>query len=145
MHAKYEHVTDQPDRPSQQSFRSPNNLQQLPISPLHWWRTRRPQGFGRHDVKAIRAALLGVEIVNEVDWLRAVTGHPATAIGVAIRQRSAYGMTSPVIDAAVSAVLCCAIEGNHAARVLISSALRRREKIDPLCQELIMLWRAARF
>jgi len=96
-------------------------------------------------VKAIRAALLGVEIVNEVDWLRAVTGHPATAIGVAIRQLSAYGMTSPVIDAAVSAVLCCAIEGNHAARVLISSALRRREKIDPLCQELIMLWRAARF
>jgi hypothetical protein len=146
MHAKHEHARNS-DRAnaSQPRFRSPNEPRQLPASPLHWWRTRRPQGYGRHDVKAIRAALLEVGIVNDVDWLRAVTGDPATAIGVAVRQLNAYGMISPVTDAVVSAVLCCAIEGDHAARIVISSALRRRKKIDPLCHELCLLWRAARF
>jgi hypothetical protein len=144
MHAKYEHVQNSDDRRSRPNFRSLNAPKQLTASPLHWWRIRRPQGFGRHDVKAIRAALFGVEIVDDVDWLRAVAGDPATAIGVAVRQLKAYGMTSPVIDAAVSAVLCCALEGDHAARVLISSALRRRKKIDPFCHQLCLLWRAAR-
>jgi hypothetical protein len=116
----------------------------LPASPLHWWRTRRPQSFGRRDVKAIREALLGVE-VNDVDWPLAVTGHPAIAIRVAVRHLHAYGMTSPVIDAVVSAVSCCALEGNHDARVAVSSALSRRKKIDPFCHELFLLWRAARF
>ena len=147
MHAKYDHVqtSDRDDHPSQPNFQSPNEVRRLPASPLHWWRTRRPHGFGRRDVKAVRAALLEVEIVNDVDWLRAVTGHPSTAIGVAVRQLNAYGMTSPVIDAVVSAVCCCALEGNPAARVVVSSALRRRKKIDPFCHELCLLWRAARF
>lgn len=146
MHAKHEHLqtSDRNVRPSHPNFRSPNEPRQLPASPLHWWRTRRPQSFGRHDVKAIRLALLGVR-VNDADWLRAVTGHPSTAIGVAVRHLHAYGMTSPVIDAVVSAVICCALEGNHAARVVVSSALRRRKKIDPFCHELCLLWRAARF
>jgi hypothetical protein len=146
MHTKYQHVHN-PDRDAYLShlrFRSPNEPRQLPASPLHWWRTRRPQTFGRHEVKAIREALLGME-VNDVDWPLAVTGHPATAIGVAVRHLHAYGMTSPVIDAVVSAVCCCALEGNHAARVVVSSALRRRKKIDPFCHELCLLWRAACF
>ncbi|SRR5258707_9255592 len=146
MHTKNQHVhnPDRDDYLSHPSFRSPKEPRQLPASPLHWWRTRRPQSFGRRDVKAIREALLGVE-VNDVDWPLAVTGHPATAIRVAVRHLHAYGMTSPVIDAVVSAVSCCALEGNHAARVVVSSALRRRKKIDPFCHELCLLWRAARF
>jgi len=145
MRTKYEYVADREIRSPQTSPKSPDNNRRFPVSPLHWWHTRKPQSFDRHDVKAIRVALFRVDIANEFDWLRAITGHPATAIRVAIRQLNQCGMTSPTIDATVSAVLCCAIEGDHAARVLISSALRRRQKIDPLCQELILLWRAARF
>ncbi len=100
--------------------------------------------YPRHHCIGGELALLGVE-VNDVDWPLAVTGHPATAIRVAVRHLHAYGMTSPVIDAVVSAVSCCALEGNHAARVVVSSALRRRKKIDPFCHELCLLWRAARF
>ena len=146
MRTKYQHVHN-PDRDAYLShlrFQTPNEPRQLPASPLHWWRTRRPQSFGRREVKAIREVLLGVE-VNDVDWLRAVTGHPAAAIGVAVRHLHAYGMTSPVIDAVVSAVCCCALEGNHAARVVVSSALRRRKTIDPFCHKLCLLWRAACF
>jgi hypothetical protein len=77
--------------------------------------------------------------------MKAVGGDPAIAIGVAIRQLSAYGMKSSIIDAAVSAVLCCAIEGDVAARAVVESALRRRWKIDPRCADLILAWRSIRF
>lgn len=77
--------------------------------------------------------------------MRAVTGDPATAIGIAVRQLKVYGMTSSVVDDAVSAVLCVAIEGDGAARTLVESALRRRRKIDPRCDELVLAWHAAKF
>jgi hypothetical protein len=51
-----------------------------------------------------------LDIVHDGDWLHAVTGDSATAIGVAIKGLKVLGMTNPVIDAAVSAVFCCAIE-----------------------------------
>lgn len=86
-----------------------------------------------------------MRIPGEVDWLRAVTGDPATAIGIAVRQMQAYGMTCPLVDAALSAVLCCALEADSAAHVVVESALRRRRKIDPACAELILEWRAVRF
>jgi hypothetical protein len=143
MPARSEH--DREDRSSESSIHSLPAPLQLPVLPAHWWRTRKPRSLGRHHVKAIRAALLGIRIPGESDWLRAVTGDQATAIGIAVRQLQAYGMTSPIVDAALSAVLCCAIEGDSAARAVVESALRRRRKIDPLCAELIMSWRAARF
>jgi hypothetical protein len=147
MHAKYGHVqnSDRGDGRSPPNVPSINAPSQLPGPPLHWWRTQRPQNLSRRDVKAIRAALLRIDIVHDVDWLRAATGHPAMAIGVAIKGLKVFGMTNPVVDAVVSAVLCCALEGDHAAKVLISSALRRRKKIDPRCHELSLLWISARF
>jgi hypothetical protein len=114
-------------------------------APLHWWRTRKPQDFDDRHVKAIRTALLRTEIIDDSDWLRAVTGEPATAIGVALKALKVLGMNDPMIDAVVSAVLCCALEGDPAARVLILSALSRRKKIDPRCHKLKLLWRRARF
>lgn len=144
---RHQHVanSDSNDRPSQLRVRAlfPSPRHSRP--PIHWWRTRRPQSFDRSDAKAIRAHLLHTQSIIDVDWLRAVTGDPSIAIGVAIRQLNSYGMTSSIIDAAVSAVLCCAIEGDAAARALIESALRRRSKIDPLCTELVLAWRAIRF
>lgn len=140
---QYKHVPDSDRVAPQALIRVFPSVQQL--SPVEWWRTRKPKGFGRSDVKIIRAHLLKVQNVNDVDWIRAVTGDPAAAIGVAVRQLRAYGMKSPIVDAAVSAVLCCAIEGDSAAPVLILSALRRRSKIDPLSYKLIPPWLTVRF
>ncbi len=100
-------------------------------SPLYWWRTLQPKDLGRWNVRAIRAALLQVDVVDDGDWLHAVTGCPAEAIGVAIRVLKTFGMNNPITDAVVSAALCCALEGDHAARELVLSALRRRQKIGP--------------
>jgi len=141
MPARSEHRrNDRSSGPSVQSLHAP-----LHPPVLHWWRTCKPHHLGRHHVKAIRAALLGIRIPGESDWLPAVTGDQAMAIGIAVRQLQAYGMTSPLVDAAVSAAFCIAIEGDPAARTVVVSALRRRRKIDPLCAELIMSWRVARF
>lgn len=142
MNAKYEQLPSARNYNASQLVNVPRHT---PISPEAWWRTRKPQTLSRHDVKAIRGALLTKKIPNEIDWLRAVTGDPATAIGVAVRQLNSYGMTSPIVDAAVSAALCCAIEGDNAARAVVESALRRRCKIDPSCDELILCWRARSF
>jgi len=110
------------------------------LSPLHWWRTRRPYDFELQDARVIRVQLFKTDTVQDSDWLRAVTGNAAAAIGVAIRALKQHGMTNPAIDATMSAVLCCAIEGDNASKVLILSALRRRKKIDSYCRHLVLLW-----
>jgi hypothetical protein len=57
-----------------------------------------------------------------------------------------YGLgTDPEIDLALSAVLACAISGDPAAAVVLSSALRRRFKKFEHCRELSLLWLEARF
>lgn len=145
QHMQYKHVPNSDRAASEALIRFPLSPHQLLMSPLHWWRTRRPKSFNRSDVKIIRAYLLRIQIIDDDDWMRAVTGNPAAAIGVAVRQLKACGMKSPVVDAAVSAVLCCAIEGDAAAPCLILSALRRRSKIDPLSHKLISRWVTARF
>lgn len=93
----------------------------------------------------MRKVLLGTELISEPDWNRAVLGDVAVAIGVAVRQLKSRKIAEPEIDLALSAVLACAIEGDAAAAVLISSALRRRSKIDPSCRTLSLLWLAAKF
>lgn len=133
------------DRSLEENLRFLPAPRELPLSPLHWWRTQRPNEFSTRDVKAVRAALLGMRIPGEPDWFRAVTGDPATAIGIAIRQLHSHGMTSAIVDAAISAVVCCAIEGNSAARSVVESALRRRRRFDPLCADIILSWRTASF
>jgi hypothetical protein len=111
------------------------------LRPFECWRTRKPQDLDGKHVGRLRAELLRTRPVNDSDWLQAVTGDAAAAIGVAIRALKVLGMTDPLIDIVMSAVLACALEDDPASRVMISSALRRRKKIDPRCQELWLLWR----
>lgn len=115
------------------------------VTPAIWWRTRAPQTVSRNDIRTVRASLLKTKLPHEADWLYAITGDPAIAIGVAVRQLNAYGMLCPLVDIAMAAVHCCAIEGNAAARAVVESALRRRRRFDPFCDELLLQWRAASF
>lgn len=109
-------------------------------SPLHWWRTKRPRNLRRSDVRILRARLFRTETVADLDWFRAATGDAAAAIGVAIRAMHTAGMTNSAVDAALSAVLCCALEGDPTAPVVICSALNRRRRFDPRCAELCRIW-----
>lgn len=116
-----------------------------PLSPTSWWRSQKPETFSRKDIERIRLALLGSGLPGEPDWRRAVLGDASTAIRVAVGQLKTKPIGAPEIDLALSAVLCCALEGNAASAVVLSSALRRRSKIDWPCRELSLLWLVADF
>ena len=116
-----------------------------PFSPMSWWRSRRPEAFTRKDVERIRRAIIGTEIAGELAWCRAALGSAPAAIGVAVRQLKSRPVDADEIDLALSAALCCAIEGNAASAILISSALQSRAEIDPPCRSLSLLWLVADF
>jgi hypothetical protein len=115
------------------------------LSPLIWWRTREPRLRLCQSICEIREALLGTEIRGQPDWSRAILGDAAIAIGVAADQMKVHVITAAEVDLALSAVLACALEGDPASPIVISSALRRRAKDDPSCKPLSDLWLVAKF
>lgn len=108
--------------------------------PFGWWRMRDPVSFNARDLTILRKILLRTPFAAEPDWHRAITGDAATAIGIAAHQMLSRSIAAPEIDLSVTAVLACALESDAASRVLISSALRRRAKIDPTCKCLSEKW-----
>lgn len=127
--------------------RAPSSLAPdlAPFSPLIWWRTRRPSALLRRGIGGIREALLGTEIPEEPEWSRAILGDAAVAIRIAVGQMKVRKITATEVDLALSAVLACALEGEPASAIVISSALRRRSKCDPSCKTLSLLWLVAKF
>lgn len=115
------------------------------FSPLIWWRTRRPSPLLCKGIGGIREALLGTEIQGEPEWPRAILGDAAVAIRIAVGQMKVCKITATEVDIALSAVLACALEGEPASAIVVSSALRRRSKCDPSCKTLSLLWLVAKF
>ena len=116
-----------------------------PSSPLTWWRSKPPSALLCRGIGGIREALLGTEIPGEPDWPRAILGNAHVAIRIAVDQMKERGITTVEVDLALSAVLACALEGEPASAILISSALRRRSKCDRSCKTLSLLWLVAKF
>jgi hypothetical protein len=116
-----------------------------PDSPLRLWRTREPASFSRKDIAPLRRCLLKATTIAEPEWIDAAAGDVIAAIAVGIKLLNRHVIGAIEIDLALSAVLACAIEGDATSPVLISSALRRRSKLDPACRCLSELWLEARF
>ncbi len=116
-----------------------------PASPLIWWRTRRPDQFTGKDSAVLRWALLQSNIAEEPHWSEAVIGKVTAAINVAVRRLKTRPIDHPEVDLALSAMLACALDHDVTSGILISSALRRRSKIDPRCRLLSDLWLIADF
>jgi hypothetical protein len=104
-----------------------------------------PQIFVPIDIPVLRAALLCHDPIRDMDWPRALMGDSAAACGVAIRVMKATGMNDPMVDTALSALLCCAVEGDPTAPVVILSALIRRGRFDRRCLELSRYWQPPKF
>lgn len=118
----------------------PDAILRTSLPPTRWWRARSPHDLSRKDIRTIREFLLRHERVADCDWLGAVGGDSATAVGIAINGLQRHGLKNPVTDAVISAILCCALEGDPTAKMVLISALRRRAKIDPLCNMLRLHW-----
>jgi hypothetical protein len=116
------------------------------VSPaLELWHTRKPAALTHRDLHRLRTLLVSTELPGEPGWKHAIQGDAGIAIGIAVRQLQSRRITDPEIDLALSAVLACAISGDPAAAVVLSSALRRRSKKFEHCRELSLLWLEARF
>jgi hypothetical protein len=98
--------------------------------PLSWWRTRPADSFRRVDVAIARNMLARTAIIGETHWHLAAAGDAPTAIGVALRTLNRDGNATASLDVAMTAVLCIAIEGDSAAALLLSAALKRRSDSD---------------
>ncbi|WP_256807402.1 hypothetical protein [Bradyrhizobium sp. Bra64] len=118
----------------------PDTTHRTSLPPTRWWRARSPHDFSRKDIRTIREFLLRHERVADCDWLGAVGGDPATAVGIAIKGLQRHGLKNPITDAVISAILCCALEGDPTAKMVLISALRRRAKFDSRCHMLRLHW-----
>jgi hypothetical protein len=136
--------TRRPTPPAQRDFvaRAGRNV---PVGicfphPLSWWRTRRAQEFRHVDITIARAMLNRSAIVGEPHWHLGARGDKAVAIGVAVRVQRRSGNNQVLIDVAMTAVLCCALEGDLASALLLSGTLKRLAASCPHCEELSNSW-----
>ncbi|WP_315707231.1 MULTISPECIES: hypothetical protein [unclassified Bradyrhizobium] len=113
-------------------------------SPTKWWRTREPGSYSCGDLRHLRRTLIRIQTISDKEWSAAIRGYAAASIAVSIRQLNKHVISAIEVDVALSAVLACAIEGDITSPVMLSSALRRRSKIDPKCHRLVELWLNAR-
>ena len=111
-----------------------------PESPLTWWRTRAPSEFRKTDSATLRWALMETRIAGEPYWPDVAMGEEPAAIKVAVERLKKRKIDHVEIDLALSAMLAFAIDGHVTSGILISSALRRRSRIDPPCRLLSDLW-----
>lgn len=107
---------------------------------LKWWRTRPPRHFVHGEAEIVRRAVKRMIRNNRAEWSVGITDEVTIAIGAAIDRMKIRVIGHPEIDLALSAVLAFAVEGDATSGVLISSALRRRGRLDPRSCRLGALW-----
>ncbi|MGZ5172239.1 MAG: hypothetical protein ACXWCY_32910 [Burkholderiales bacterium] len=107
---------------------------------MSWWRARPAHAFKEIDVVIARHFLRKSAIIGEPHWFLGATGDAAVALGVAIRIQRQGRPNQVLLDLAMTAVLCVALEGHTPAALLLSSSLKRRAGIEPLCEALSDTW-----
>ncbi|MGM5019036.1 hypothetical protein [Tardiphaga sp. 367_B4_N1_1] len=119
------------------------------VSPLIYWRTRRPDQMCRKDSASIRFALSGSRLDCESRWLRAILGDgdgdETVAMHICLRQIKNHPIDAPEVDLAVSATLANALLGKSTSAIFLSWVLKYRAKIDPRCALYSDLWLLADF
>jgi len=117
------------DRPKAQAGtrrRRVRASQLSPVPPLQWWRRLPAHAFTTDHVSVLRRAFAGIGMVGEPRWEGAVHGHPAAAVGVALRIIKENRSPTPVVDLTMSTVLVAAIAGDQAAIMVLTMVIDRR-------------------
>jgi len=107
---------------------------------LSWWRARPAHSFKDIDVVIARLFLRKSAIIGEPHWFLGAAGDAAVALGVAIRILRQERPNQVLLDLAMTAVLCVALEGHAPAALLLSSTLMRRSGIEAHCEVLSDTW-----
>lgn len=93
------------------------------VHPLFWWRSIDLTALHSSTAAELSAALAGIEMFGEPRWHDARNGEPASAIGCLLDCFPATDIT-PQLDAAMSAVLVCALQGDVTARWVLAQCQR---------------------
>lgn len=108
------------------------------VHPVFWWRSMDLGALHSSAAAELSAELAGIEMFREPRWRDARNGDPASAIGCVLDCFPTTDIT-PQLDAAVSAVLLCALQGDVTAkwvlvqcqRTLAAGLLRERNAASP--------------
>jgi hypothetical protein len=93
--------------------------------PLSWWRNIRGELFTAGIAAQLREHIAVFAIIGEPSWNAAAAGDAASAVRLALTVDQE--VAGPVIiDLVMTALLACAAEGDAAACLSMSYALRRR-------------------
>lgn len=111
--------------------------------PLQWWRLFSAEAFRPSDIRIIRRAMRLSCGLDDPRWIEAMRGDASSAIGLAVK--TFRGADDRTTDLAMSALVCCALEGNPSAVIVIAAALRRRVATDPTAGALETSWYLADF
>ena len=108
-----------------QETRNSRNLK-CDTSPLALWRCVGPCALDRSDQSNLCETMQHFELASESAWRIARKGDAGAAIGVAIRVGIKKRSSPQVVDLAMSAVLLCALKGDHVAMHFLAHILERR-------------------
>jgi hypothetical protein len=79
------------------------------LPPLQWWRHLPADAFTADHLGVLRRAVAGIGMVGEPRWADAAWGHPAAAVGVALRVMEEVRPLTPIVDLTMSTVLIAAV------------------------------------
>jgi hypothetical protein len=123
------------DVPNKKTLRPLECIDYLEVAAL--WRTKSADGFDEADMAAMTRCFNVVALHGEARWFEAVQGNAAAACGIALRMPNEWVFS---LDLAMTAVALCALKGNSAAALVVSTILRRQPGADRNTARLATSW-----
>ncbi|MCW2082427.1 UNVERIFIED_ORG: hypothetical protein M2193_004602 [Bradyrhizobium japonicum] len=107
-------------------------------APFELWRSIPAERFDLSRRLAV-AAYLATRADGDVEWRRAIAGDATCALRMALRIEVPDEITYPV-DAIMTLLLYCALDGSGAAALVLAHLLRRMPIDGPLRERLATSW-----
>ncbi len=107
-------------------------------APFELWRSIPAERFDLSRRLAV-AAYLATRAGGDVEWRRAIAGDATCALRMALRIEVPDEITYPV-DAIMTLLLYCALDGSGAAALVLAHLLRRMPIDGPLRERLATSW-----
>jgi hypothetical protein len=107
--------------------------------PTRWWRSVSSDLLDATALMEMKAAAAGSRAPGEPRWRRAVAGDAAAAIGLVLGVDPRQ-MAGGELDLAMTLLAICALEGNDAACVVLSHAIRRLPGAGPAEARIATSW-----
>jgi hypothetical protein len=114
-----------------------------PDAPTRWWKSMPSDLRDAASLEQMKAAAAEIPLPGGTRWRRAAAGEAPAAIGIVL-EGDRRRMCGRKLDLAMTLLAICALEGNDAACVVLSHAIRRVRDAGPAEARIAMSWLAFR-